>query len=132
MSLRGRCLNVSDHAHAAYDVSECCKALAVGVALTTVVEFRLIPDTDKELRCRRVWTATRHGDCPIQVMQAGPAGRFHRNRREGVLQAPGVDACLNHLDLDLVIGLVVEGNGAVKDASRVKAGVDVTEKIGGG
>ena len=48
------------------------------------------------------------------------------------LRAIGIDAGLNHLDLDRALRLVVHLDGAMPHAAVVMTGVDVTQEIGGG
>src|SRR5688500_2230118 len=51
------------------------------------------------------------------------------DRRKAVLGALGIDACLDHLDLDRALRLIVRLDGAMPHPAVVMAGVDVAEEI---
>jgi hypothetical protein len=130
LSRRG--LNFTSYIHASYYMTKCGEALTIGVSLATEVEFRLVADTDRKIRCCRVGETARHGEGSVFVVQSGDAGALERDWRKAVFLAVRVDACLNHFYLDQFVRLVLRGDGAMKDASIVEAAVDVMEEVGCG
>ena len=73
--------------------------------------------------------AARHRDDAVLVQNPGLVRALERDRREPFLRPVRIDAGLNHLDLDLVLGLVVHLDGAMPRAAVVVPGVDVLEKV---
>src|SRR5689334_11695805 len=64
------------------------------------------------------------------MLQPRYAGALEFDRRKALSLSLRVGAALNHLDAHSGIRLIRWRNGPVKDAARIEAAIDVTEKVG--
>ena len=71
LAVRGRRLDFLDDIHAFDDPAEGCETLAIGVALTAKIEFRLIADADEEFVLGRVRTVAGHRKRAVLVLGGG-------------------------------------------------------------
>jgi hypothetical protein len=75
-------MDPADQLHTFDDPAEGGKALAVRVSVATEVERWLIADADEEVVLRCIGTVSRHGNCALDMFQAGVAGTFQWDWRK--------------------------------------------------
>ncbi len=120
--------------HALDHLTECGKALAVGVAKPTVVQFGLVPDADEESRSRSAWRKPRHRQGAIDMAKPGLLCCFVGDRwRIAIPRLIGGITELNDLDLGRhCIGLIGEVDDAVDRRAEEEPGFDPHEQVADG
>src|SRR6185503_15421227 len=79
LAIRSALANLAHHIHALGHLAKRREALAVRVALTGEVQFRLVTDADEEILLRRVRTVARHRNRAVPMPQAGVARALERD-----------------------------------------------------
>ena len=104
----GGALNLPHDVHARHDAAKPGKALAIGIAHAAEVERWLVVDADEPPGGGAVGSAPRHRHDAVLMQQARFVRALEGDGGKAFLGPIGVDARLDHLDLDRAFRLVVQ------------------------
>ena len=99
-------MNPAHDVHSAYDATKRGKTLAIWISLSAEIQSRLVADADEDVVLRGVWAIARHRERAVLMSQPGISGALQRVGREELTLPRRIGPRLDHLNLELVAGLV--------------------------